>query len=169
MQEKTVESLVKELYRKLPKFSDGRINYTGSNIAPVVSAYIFNKGKLLLIKRSDKVGHYKLMWNVVSGYLDEIKDPVEKALEEVSEELGIGPEMIAKASKGEEFSFLDEKEGVEWIIAPILVVLSKRHDIKLDFENTEYRWINPESLSNYKTVPGLGIGLRNIMKPHYQD
>lgn len=160
----SVERTVMKLYRKLPKFPDGRINYSGSSIAAVVTAYLFNQGKLLILKRSEKVGHYKSMWDTVSGYLDEIKDPVRKALEEVSEELGIGPETIAKASKGKEFSFLDEKEGVEWIIAPILVVLSKKPNIKLDFENTEYRWIDPESLSNYKTVPGLDIGLRNIMK-----
>ncbi len=110
------------------------------------------------------MGHYKLMWDVVSGYLDEIKDPIEKALEEVQEELGIRRDDIAKVAKGKEFSFFDDNEGVEWIIAPILIVLSKSPNIKLDFENNGYVWIDPESISDYDTVPGLEIGLRNIIK-----
>jgi isopentenyldiphosphate isomerase len=121
----SVERTVRELYRKLPKFRDGRINYSGSKIAPVVTAYIFNEGKLLLLKRSDKVMHYKSMWDKVSGYLDEIKDPVGKALEEVNEELCIRKYVVEKTSKGKEFSLVDKKEGVRWVIAPILVELSK--------------------------------------------
>lgn len=160
----SVERTVKELYLKLPKFPDGRINYHGSKIAPVVTAYIFNEGRLLILKRGEKVGHYKSMWDTVSGYLDEIKDPIDKALEEVNEELGIGQDMIAKASKGGEFSFLDRKEKVRWIIAPVLVILSGKPDIKLNFENIEYKWVNPESIFNYNTVPGLDIGLHNVLK-----
>ena len=158
----SADDLVKGLNGKLPKFSDGRINYSGSKIAAVVTVYIFNEGKLLILKRSEKVGHYKSMWDTVSGYLDEVIDPVDKALREVNEELGIGSSSIEKASKGKEFSFLDNKEGVEWVIVPILVVLSKKPKLKLNFENTEYKWIDPKSLSNYNTVPGLEIGLGNI-------
>ena len=160
----SAEELVKGLNGKLPKFSDGRINYSGSKIAAVVTVYIFNEGKLLILKRSEKVGHYKSMWDTVSGYLDEVIDPVDKALREVNEELGIGSSSIEKASKGKEFSFSDEKEGIEWVIAPILVVLSKTPTkIRLNFENTEYKWIDPRSLPDYNTVPGLDIGLENIL------
>ena len=160
----SIECLVKRLDEKLPKFSDGRINYSHSKIAAVVTAYIFNERKLLILKRSEKVGHYKLMWDTVSGYLDEVRDPISKALEEVNEELGIESSSIEKASKGKEFSLSDEKEGVKWVIAPILVVLSKKPTkIKLNFENTEYKWIDPKSLPDYNTVPGLEIGLENIL------
>ena len=161
-----IDRLVKESYKKLPKFPDGRINYHGAGIAPVVTAYIFRQEKLLLLKRSEDVGHYKSMWDVVSGYLDEIKKPEEKALEEVREELGIEPEAIAHLHRGSEFSIDDKEEGMEWVIALIYVRLANDIEIKLNLENTKYIWINPDSISMYKMVPGLEIGLRNVMQPY---
>jgi isopentenyldiphosphate isomerase len=160
----SAKEVAEELYWKLPKFPDGRIDFHGSDKAPVVTAYLFRQGRLLLLKRSSAVGHYKLMWDVVSGYLDEIKDPVEKALEEIDEELGIGFDAITSAFKGEEFSIRDDGSRIEWIIAPVSVSLKGSFEIKLNFENTEYIWIDPAAISNYKTVPGLEIGLRNVMQ-----
>ncbi|MGC8662467.1 MAG: hypothetical protein ACP5RT_01630 [Candidatus Micrarchaeia archaeon] len=154
----------RSLHTKLSKFQDGRINFSGSGIAPVITAYVFYDGKLLLLRRSDKVGHYKLMRDAVSGYLDKIKDPVEKVLEEVQEELKIRHEDIAKVAKSKKFPFLDNNDGVEWMIAPILIILSKSPNIKLDFENNEYAQVDPESISSHDTVAGLEIGLGDIIK-----
>jgi hypothetical protein len=59
--------LLDEFSKILPKFPDGRINYTTSQRCPVITCFVMYEGKILLLKRSDKVGTYKGFWNSVSG------------------------------------------------------------------------------------------------------
>ncbi len=61
MDEKDVLRLVKTLGESLPRFEDGRINYTTSKTAPVVTVFIGYGNKFLLLKRSHKVQNYKGM------------------------------------------------------------------------------------------------------------
>ena len=89
IQEQKILNIIKEFSERLPKFSDGRIDYSNSNIAPVIIVFIKYKNKILLLKRSDKVRIYQGKWNTVAGYLDEIKPIQEKALEEIQEETKI--------------------------------------------------------------------------------
>lgn len=62
----------------LPHFPDGRIDYSHASKAPVVIIFVKHKGKILLLKRSSKVRAYKGKWQVVAGYLDEVKPLREK-------------------------------------------------------------------------------------------
>jgi 8-oxo-dGTP pyrophosphatase MutT (NUDIX family) len=49
--------------------------------------------KLLILKRSDKVGTYKGLWGGVAGYVEENEEPYETALKEIKEEVGIEKKM----------------------------------------------------------------------------
>ena len=51
----------------------------------MIICFVRYNDEILLLKRSDKVWTYKGKWNVVAGYLDEIKPLREKALEELRE------------------------------------------------------------------------------------
>lgn len=93
-----VEKLLKR-YNNLPRFSDGRIDYSKSKSAPVLTCFITFKGKILLLKRSNSVSTYKCKWNTVAGYIDEPKPLQEKILEEVLEETGITQYVIWKLPK----------------------------------------------------------------------
>jgi len=73
MYEAKIFKLLKEFSKKLPKFEDGRINYSCSDEAPVITIFVRYKDKILLLKRSDKVAAYKGKWNTIAGYLDEIR------------------------------------------------------------------------------------------------
>lgn len=160
--EKEILEVVKKLSKTLPKFPDGRINYSNSDIAPVITVFVKYKDKILLLKRSDKVKTYKGKWNTVAGYLDELKPIKEKVLEELEEEVGIKEDAISAIQFGEPYKFVDEKINKTWIIFPILVELEEKVEIKLDWEHTEFKWVKKEELDNFDTVPNLDKSLESV-------
>ena len=162
MDENYVIAKIEEMAKKLPKFPDGRIDYSSSNYAPVVNVFLRLNGKLLILMRSNKVGNYKGKWNIISGYLDSIGPLKEKAMEEVKEELGltIDESMI---KPGKPYEIFDKKIKKTWLVCPFLVELKSEPEIKLDFENTEYKWIDPEELKGPDTVIGLNTGYKNCI------
>ena len=50
----------------------------------------------------------------------------------------------------------------EWEVFPFLFE-SKDPKITLNWENSEFKWINSEEISNYKTVPNLDKVLLNLL------
>ncbi|HDD36375.1 MAG TPA: hypothetical protein ENF50_02775, partial [Archaeoglobus veneficus] len=89
MIDKKVFEMLNEVSKKLPKLSDGRIDYSNSDVAPVVTVFVRYNNEILLLKRSNKVRTYKGKWNTVAGYIDEFKPLKEKILEELREEIGV--------------------------------------------------------------------------------
>ncbi len=158
-----LEKILQEFSEKLPKFPDGRIDYSSSDKAPVLNCFVKHKDKILLLRRSDKVSNYQGLWNTVVGYLDEFKSLKEKAREELQEELGITVDMIEKIKIGESYEFDDKNIGKIWIIFPVLVELRREPVIKLDWEHTEYQWINPVNLKKFDIVPNLEETLSKIL------
>jgi len=153
---------LKKLEKNLPKFRDGRINYKNSKKAVVLTVFVEYDGKILLLKRSNKVATYKGYWNTVAGYYDEPKSLKEKALEELKEETGITKKYVKTIKVGKMFRFHDKKINKIWLVNPILINLKKKPKIKLDFEHTEAIWIKPEEIKKYKIVLNLKAGLRKM-------
>ena len=158
--EKTIE-ILKKFHEKLPKFPDGRIDYTESDTAPVVSIFVKHREEILILKRSEKVSTYQGKWNNIGGYLDEFKDVKQKVLEELREETGIEEEMIASIKTGKFSEFSDKILNKTWLIHPFIVELKEKPEIKLDWEHTEYRWIKPEEISEFDIVPDLDKSWRH--------
>ena len=154
-QELILENIIQEFSKTLPKFPDGRIDYSNSDKAAVLTCFIKYKNKILLLKRSDKVRTYKGLWNTVAGYLDEPCTVKEKALKEVSEELGIKANIINIITLGNPFESFDIAINKTWIVFPLLFELNKEPEIVLDWEHTEYKWIEPSQLKEYDVVPDL--------------
>jgi hypothetical protein len=50
-----------------------------------------------------------------------------------------------------------------WIIFPVLVELSVKPAISIDWEHTEYKWINPNDLRKYEIVADLDKTLLQVM------
>ena len=101
MQKDVMPSL--DEFTSLPRFPDGRINYTGAKKAAVLLCAVKHDDKILLLKRSDKVGNYRGKWNLVAGFLDQPRPVREKVLEEIREELGLSEEQINDITVGEPF------------------------------------------------------------------
>ena len=159
-QEQKITRMINEFAKKLPKFPDGRIDYTHSDTSLVLTVFIKYKDKILILKRSNKVGTYQGKWNTVTGYLDEPKPLIEKIMDEMQEETGIKKNNILSHSLGEPFKFTDPKARKTWIVHPAKVELKNNPDIKLDWEHTEYKWIKPEELKKFDTVPRLDLSLK---------
>ncbi|WXG45134.1 MAG: NUDIX pyrophosphatase [Candidatus Atabeyarchaeum deiterrae] len=129
----------------------------------VVSCFVTCKGKVLILKRSQKVRTYGGRWAAVSGYLEKGEDPLDRAFRELSEEVGLLREDVELVRKGEPISVADSESNLNWIVYPFLFN-SKTNEVRIDWEHDEYKWINPEDLRNYETVPMLKEALLSILK-----
>ena len=164
MNETKTLDLLEKFSKKLPHFEDGRINYSDSNEAPVVTIFVKYKNEILLLKRSDKVRTYRGKWNTIAGYLDEVKPLKEKVWEELREEIGVIEKDILNIKYGGSYKLKDKKINKIWIVHPVLVELKDKPEIVLDWEHTEYKWIKPKDLNKYDTVASLGETLNKVLE-----
>lgn len=120
----------------------------------VVTAFLSYGGKILLVKRSAKVGSYRGCWSGISGYLED-PTPLEQVLREIREETGLESDDVRLLKMGDPLEARDEGFGVTWVIYPFLFSVTDPEKVRLDWENTELRWIPPETLGEMETVPKL--------------
>ncbi len=159
----SLKKILQELSEKLPKFEDGRIDYSTSDKAPVLNCFVKFESQILILKRSDKVRAYQGLWNSIGGYLDEPVALEEKVLEELREELGIMPDLVLEIKKGKPYEFNDKNIQKIWIIFPVLIELKIKPVVKLDWEHTDFKWINQTDLKNFEIVPGLEKILSGVL------
>ena len=126
----------------------------------VCTCFIMYEDKILILKRSNKVGTYKGKWAGVSGYIETWETADVTALKEIQEETGLGKGDIRFVRKGE---FIRIVDGDKCFIVHPYLFESKKPDIKLDWEHTDYKWIEPENISEYDTVPLLEEGLKKVL------
>jgi len=128
----------------------------------VVTCFLESDGEILILRRSERVGSYRGRWAGVSGYIETTAD--EQALTEIAEETGLSQEDLELIKVGKPLSIEDEKLGVKWVIHPYLFHIKDRGKIKIDWEHKEARWIKPEEIGNYQTVPKLKETLARVYK-----
>src|ERR687896_1499815 len=66
----------------------------------IVTAFIEYRGKILLLRRSQKVNTMKGKWAGVSGYIEKSEEPVRRAITELKEETGLTDENIKFLEEG---------------------------------------------------------------------
>lgn len=120
----------------------------------VITAFITRGGKVLLLKRSSKVGTYQGLWAGVSGYL-EADSALDQARIEIKEELNIDPDDAVLEFAGEPLEAEDEQHRKRWIVHPFRFELKPGVEPKLDWEHVEMRWVEPEEIRLMDTVPSL--------------
>lgn len=147
--DKEIPEIIRDAYKSLPHFKDGRIDYSDAEKAPVVVVFLKYGDEILILKRSDRVGTHQGRWGTVAGYLDELKPVVEKAFEEIEEETGIGREKIAKVLKNGVYEFRSESEDICYTAHLVLAVLKERTDVKLSWEHTDYKWVKISNSDRY--------------------
>ena len=128
----------------------------------VVTCFLESDGEVLILRRSRQVGSYQGKWAGVSGYIETTAD--EQALVEIEEETGLSQEDLKLINKGEPLSIEDERIGIKWVVHPYLFHIEDRGKIKIDWEHKETRWIKPEEIGNYQTVPKLKETLAQAYK-----
>ncbi|MEE9116406.1 MAG: NUDIX domain-containing protein [Thermoplasmata archaeon] len=125
----------------------------------VVTSFIENEGGILILKRSELVGAYQGLWAGVSGYLEENETPLERAVKEIEEEIGLeNPELVVE---GEPVMSRDDTRI--WVIHPYMFHSDSR-EVTLDWEHTDQRWISPSSIDEFDTVPRLSRTLESVVR-----
>jgi len=122
----------------------------------IVTSFIKNNDKILILKRSDKVKSMKCLWAGVSGIIEKNDaTPLDRAKIEISEETGINESEIELLKSIEQIKIeAAQYKNHEWNIFPFLFS-TKNSEIKLNWENSEFKWIEPNDVKNYDTVPEL--------------
>ena len=129
----------------------------------IVTSFIRDNEKLLILKRSDKVRSMKGLWAGISGIIENKEEPLSRAKIEIFEEAGITEDKITLIKASEEMRIHSPQyKNHEWEIFPFLFE-SNSPTIKLNWENSDFKWINMEELENYETVPSLQKVLFNLL------
>lgn len=129
----------------------------------VVTAFIVHKGKVFLIKRSERVGTYCGSWAAVSGYVEEL--PIAQARTEVLEETGLGPDEVRLRGIGRPLPVDDPADGRRWLVFPFLFETDHPERVRTDWEAAESAWVDPSDIERLKTVPGLLEVFRTVWPP----
>ncbi len=134
-----------------------------TKVIPIVTCFVFYEGHLLLLRRSRLLKLYPGKWSAVSGHLEPGLDPLGQAYMEIEEELGLLPEDIELKKAGRPLKVSDNHQAVVWMVYPFAFRVINNGSISLNWENEEFVWIDPEKVTGFDTVPGLGKALRQFL------
>ena len=128
----------------------------------VITVFLSHGSKVLVLKRSSKVGTYRGHWAGISGYL-ESEDPLDQAYIEMAEELSLEKANVTLIAVGKPLEVIDAVRDRAWRVHPFLFAVHEPDKIRLDWENTEMRWILPGEIDQLKTVPALKEALERVL------
>lgn len=129
----------------------------------IVTSFLSNDEKYLILKRSDNVKSMKGLWGGVSGVIEGNEDPLKRAKREIFEETGIREDHISLLRTSNEIQVRSTQySNHEWIVFPFLFS-TREPKIRLNWENSEYRWISANEISKYQTVPSLDKVLASLL------
>ncbi|QZP36277.1 NUDIX domain-containing protein [Halobaculum magnesiiphilum] len=129
-------------------------------MAHVVTAFLRDRGEVLLVRRSDAVGTYSGRWGGVSGYVEgDADDPVDDALREIREETGIGKTDLTLVRRGDTVAVHDA-EGA-FTVHPFLFDCDTRA-VEPNEELAATEWVQPPAMLERETVPRLWDAYRAV-------
>ncbi|MEK6957341.1 MAG: NUDIX domain-containing protein [Thermoproteota archaeon] len=129
----------------------------------IVTCFITNENKILLLKRSDEVKSMKGLWAGVSGIIEKDEPPLARAKREIFEEIGLHEGQIKLLKSEKEMRIVSPQyKNHEWLVFPFLFG-AENQTIKLNWENSDYRWISIDEIKNFETVPSLDKVLLNLL------
>jgi len=139
--------------------SSGRVRVAGLTEVQVVTAFLErDDGRVLLLRRSEKVGSFRGQWAAVSGFLED-PTPEQQALREVREETGIRPESLTvRAAAGPVYA---RDGGTVYTVHPFRMA-TRTAEVVLDWEHTESAWVDPAEIARRSTVPNLDRAWRAV-------
>ena len=126
----------------------------------VVTCFLESEGEILILRRSERVGSYQGRWAGVSGYIETTAD--EQAITEIAEETGLAEADVELVTMSEPLIIEDEALDTRWLVHPYLFHITERDKIRIDWEHKEARWIKPEDINSYETVPRLRETLARV-------
>ena len=129
----------------------------------IVTSFLKNSDNILLLRRSEKVKSMKNLWAGISGIIEVDEEPIKRAQIEINEEVGIKESDITLVKEGDMILIESPQyANHQWEVYPFLFSCTKR-EIKLNWENSDSKWINMNELNNFRTVPSLDKVLSRLL------
>ncbi len=129
----------------------------------IVTSFLKNSEKILLLKRSKKVKSMKNLWAGISGIIEGDELPITRAEIEILEEVGIEKSNISLLKQGDMILIESPQyENHQWEVYPFLFA-SKNKEIQLNWENSDSKWIDVNDLGKFSTVPSLDKVLARLL------
>jgi hypothetical protein len=150
-------SLIKEVDDIRIDASKGTVEIMGMREVPVVTSILRNKGKILVLLRSDEVGSCQGMWAGVSGFIESGESPMEAATREIKEEVGMDTPSLIRIGE----AIRARRDDRIWLVHPFLFEVGSR-EITTDWEHVDHRWIDPSELLRMGAVPKLDQVFRSL-------
>ena len=121
----------------------------------IVTSFLRDSEKILLLKRSEKVKSMKNLWAGISGIIENDEEPIRRARIEIFEEVGIEESDITLMKEGNKILIESPQyANHQWEVYPFLFSCTNK-EIKLNWENSEFKWIDIKDLNRFTTVPSL--------------
>lgn len=119
---------------------------------------VVNKlNNILILKRSETVDWKPNKWSLVGGMVEEKESYLDAAHREVHEETSLYISKLKKIKK-----IHDKKENCNLIF---YLTKNFKGKVKLDFENSDYKWVNKNNYKKFNFVPNV----KNLIKKHYSS
>ena len=120
----------------------------------MVTCFLRRGNRILVLKRSMGVKTNKGKWAGVSGYVEPGETPMETACKELEEEVSATAEQLELVREAPPLTFVDEEYDTTWVVHPFLFE-DRGVEVTLDWEHTDFAWIDPLQLDALDTVIGL--------------
>ena len=105
----------------------------------------------------------KGLWAAISGIIEGKEEPLERAKTEIFEEVGLTKDSIVLLKAVPQMQISSPQyENHQWVVFPFLFSV-KEPKIKLNWEHSEYRWVDSNEISKYQTVPTLDKVLASLL------
>ncbi|MFP8955153.1 NUDIX domain-containing protein [Natrialbaceae archaeon A-CW3] len=126
-------------------------------VTHVVTAFLRNRGDVLLLRRSDAVGTYTGQWGGISGFAE--GNPDEQVRVEITEETGLESDTSTLVRTGRPLEVDDPDYDGTWVVHPYLFDCESR-EIDLSEEHDTAEWVSPTAIlvgdeMSENTVPAL--------------
>jgi len=125
-----------------PKYADGGdIDYSDFRTSVIG---LMNDNKVLILQRGSTANWMPNKWSIVGGVIEEGEVPIESMIRECEEEIGLKPFNVSYDHK-----IMTTDSGEIYYFNGTL----KSNNIKLDYENSAYKFISKNEIDNYDFVP----------------
>jgi 8-oxo-dGTP pyrophosphatase MutT (NUDIX family) len=144
----------------------GAVTVLGVREVEVVTAFLEDSlGRVLLLRRSARVGSFQGRWAGVSGYLED-PTPLGQAYREILEETGLAAAALSLVREGNPLRVRDE--ATVYRVHPFRFRATSTA-VRIDWEHTECEWVDPREIVRRPTVPQLAEAWAAVAAPADQN